>query len=113
MTVKLSESGAILLIDDCPAEDADLLLQHLLPHPDAPIEWSRCTGAHTAVIQVLLAAGRVPTGVPDGAFLKTWIGPALKRSQTASSVFPGGQGDAKQLTGANSGGLAQSPAGKQ
>ena len=42
--------------------DADVLLQHLLKDPDVPIDWGECSGAHGAVIQVLLAANRVPSG---------------------------------------------------
>ncbi len=95
MTVQLAESGTIVLIDNCLAEEADLLLQQLLERPDAPIDWESCTGAHTSIIQVLLAAGRVPTGTPKEGFLQMMIGPALDRAQRASSAFPGRQGDAK------------------
>jgi hypothetical protein len=95
MTVQLGENGVILLIDSCPVEDADFLLKHLLEHADASIDWARCTSAHTSVIQVILASGLVPVGVPKDAFLKTLVGRALDRSQQTSSVFPGSQEDAK------------------
>jgi hypothetical protein len=95
MTVELAQDGTIGLIDDCPAEDADLLLQKLLGDQDAGIDWGSCTGGHTSIIQVLLAAGRVPTGAPKGSFLRDIIGPALDRAQAASSSFPGRKGDAK------------------
>lgn len=95
MSIQLGENGAISLDGDCPAEDADLLLQHLLQHPDATIEWGGCSAAHTSVIQVLLAAGRVPIGTPKAMFLNSLIGPALERALAESSAFPGSQGDAK------------------
>jgi hypothetical protein len=94
MTVQLG-NGAIFLIDHCPEEDADLLLQHLLENASTSIDWTECTSAHTSVIQILLAAGLVPAGVPKDAFLKALVGPALDRSKQASSAFPGSQGDAK------------------
>jgi hypothetical protein len=95
MTVRRDDDGTIWLIDDCPAEDADLLLQYLLERTQVPMDWSLCRAAHMAVIQVLLAAGRLPAGAPKGTFLKDIIGPALRRAQTASSGFAELHGDAK------------------
>ncbi len=80
MTVQLAQNGTVLLIGDCRAEDAELLLQHLLKQPDVPIDWAACTSAHTAVIQVLLAAGRIPGGQPKLMFLNDFVGPALDRA---------------------------------
>ena len=95
MTVRLAEDGTICLVDDCPAQDADLLLQHLLQRAEAQVDWSLCRNVHAAVVQVLLAGGRHPAGVPKGTFLREMIGPALRRTQNASSGFPQRQGDAK------------------
>jgi hypothetical protein len=95
MTVRRAHDGIIWLVDDCPAEDADLLLQYLLEQDEAPVDWSLCRNAHTAVIQVLLAAGRLPAGAPKGTFLREMICPALGRVQAASSDFAGRRGDAK------------------
>jgi hypothetical protein len=101
MTVRRADDGTIWLVDDCPAGDAEMLLQHLLEGLEAPIDWSLCRTAHTAVIQVLLAAGRSPVGAPKGTFLSELIGPALKRFRPASSGFAERQGDAKQPNDAN------------
>lgn len=79
MTVRRTDDGTIWLVDDCPAEDADLLLQCLVEHAEAPVDWSRCRNAHTAVIQVLLAARRLPAGAPNGTFLREMICPAFGR----------------------------------
>jgi hypothetical protein len=96
MTIRRADDGTIWLVDDCPAEEADMLLQYLLDHVETPIDWSLCHNAHTAVVQVLLAAGRLPAGAPKGTFLREQVGPALERARTASSGFPEPQGDAKQ-----------------
>ncbi len=89
MTIRLDELGKIRLVDDCQVEDADILLQKLLEAPGASIDWAGCTAAHAAVIQVLLAAGRVPKGVPKNAFLKSIVGPALERASERSFGLPG------------------------
>jgi hypothetical protein len=96
MTIRRADDGTIWLVDDCPAEEADMLLQCLLGDVETPIDWSLCHNAHTAVIQVLLAARRLPAGTPKGTFLRELVRPALERARTASSGFPERQGDAKQ-----------------
>jgi hypothetical protein len=81
MTVRVAEDGTIRLIDDCAAEDADLLLSHLVARPEAAIDWCSCQSAHTSVIQVLLAFRRELIGPPRGKFLETMIGPAFDRAR--------------------------------
>jgi hypothetical protein len=81
MTVERADDGTIRLRGDCPTEDADLLLSHLLADPEAEINWESCQSAHTSVVQILLARGRRPTGQPAGTFLKTMIGPAFDRKR--------------------------------
>ena len=61
----------------CPSEEAEQLLAHLLAAPAATIDWRACEHAHTAVVQVLLAAGRSVRGPPKGAFLAQWVEPLL------------------------------------
>jgi hypothetical protein len=81
MTVRFGDDGTILLTGDCPTEDAERLLAHLLASPQATIDWGSCTSAHTSVIQVLLASGRALIGPPQGKFLKAMIEPALGRAR--------------------------------
>jgi hypothetical protein len=81
MTVRMSDDGTILLVDDCPAEDADPLFQFLLAYPQAAIDWRSCRFAHTAVIQVLMAAGRTPAGSTPNEYLELMVKPALDRAQ--------------------------------
>lgn len=80
MTVQLAHNGTVQLIGDCPAEDADILLQSLLEQPNGPVDWTACTSAHTAVIQVLLSAAVMPEGAPKSRFLNDFVGPAMDRA---------------------------------
>jgi hypothetical protein len=79
MTVVLHDADTIRLIGACPAEDGETLLQHLLAHPMAQVDWRGCESAHGAVIQVLLISRRPLLGPPAGQFLQRFIGPALAR----------------------------------
>ena len=78
MTVRMQQ-GTILLEGDCPSGDAEELLQFVLADPAAIIDWRSCQSAHTAVVQVLLAANRDTLGPPQGAFLKLILAPALSK----------------------------------
>ena len=80
MTVALRE-GTIHLEGTCPAGDAEELLQHLLAHADAYVDYRTCDAAHTAVVQVLLVAGRRMIGPPGGASLAEIVAPALSRGR--------------------------------
>jgi hypothetical protein len=77
MSVELSASGTIELTGECESDDAEVLLQHLLATPAATVDWRGCESAHSAVIQVLLAARPPFLGPPAGESLKRWIAPLL------------------------------------
>jgi hypothetical protein len=77
MTVTSSAHGDILLGGECGIEDAESLLRALAEKPDAIIDWSRCTQAHTAVIQVLMVSGRPLVGKPTNPFLRDHLGPQI------------------------------------
>lgn len=79
MTVRM-EQGVIFLEGHCPSGDADELLQNLLSYPGAYVVWRTCESAHTAVIQVLLAARREVRGPPHSAFLAS-VASALTRKR--------------------------------
>jgi hypothetical protein len=79
MSVTLSADGVIVLAGDCPIEEAEVLLRYLAENRAAPVDWSGCDQAHTAVIQVLLAAPRPIMGLPRTDFLRHHVAPALKR----------------------------------
>jgi hypothetical protein len=77
MTVRVTADGSIALEGVCLSEDADALLQQLLATPSATVDWRACEGAHTAVVQVLIAAGRKLMGPPANAQLREWVQPLL------------------------------------
>ncbi len=80
MSVTKAEDGRILLRGVCPIEEAETLLRYLSEVPGATVDWSACEHAHTAVIQVLLAAQPRIVGRPVDPFLDrhiaSWIGAA-------------------------------------
>jgi len=80
LSVTKSEDGRILLQGVCPIEEAEALLRCLSEVPGATVDWSECDGAHTAVIQVLLAARPSIVGRPADPFLDrhivSWTGAA-------------------------------------
>jgi hypothetical protein len=79
MTVQL-QNGVIVLAGDCPSGDAEDLLRHLLEEPVAAVDWRLCDTAHSAVIQILLAAGRAISGPPRGEFLRSTVESAISRA---------------------------------
>ena len=81
MTITIKRDGVVALIGSCPVEDAEALLQHLLAAENPHVDWTGCERAHTAVIQVLLASGIVPSGEPTGVFLRDHVGGLLARSK--------------------------------
>ena len=77
MTVRLTEGGEIELAGDCPGEEAEALLRHLISAPGATVDWRGCDHAHTAVVQVLMASGARLRGPPRSRFLTQWVEPLL------------------------------------
>ena len=77
MTVQLQADQTILLGGICPSDDAEALVQLLAASAGALVDWRGCESAHTAVIQVLLAAKPKLLGPPLGAFLRQWVAPLL------------------------------------
>ena len=78
MTVRASAQGPVVLEGSCPSEDADALVQHLLANPGAAVDWRACEAAHSAVIQVLMAARPPLIGPPAGEALRAWVEPGLQ-----------------------------------
>ncbi len=79
MTVRMTPSGFVELLGECPSKDAEPLLQLLLTVPEATVDWRGCRGAHTAVVQVLLAAKPKLLGPPADKRLKDWVEPVVTR----------------------------------
>lgn len=81
MTVRVAPSGFIELLGACPSEDAEPLLRLLLTAPQPTVDWRECRGAHTSVVQVLMAARPMLLGPPADTRLKDWIEPVIARPQ--------------------------------
>ena len=77
MTIRRREDGVVELTGKCESVDAEVLLGYLLADRGASIDWRDCDTAHTAVVQVILAAGVAPLGPPRGQFLNDVVGPLL------------------------------------
>ena len=81
MTVRTSAGGSgdigIELVGACPGADAEPLLQLLLSHPGATVDWRGCRSAHTAVVQVLMAVRPRLLGPAADACLNDWVAPAI------------------------------------
>jgi hypothetical protein len=80
MTVRIVEEGKVELVGNCGSEDAEALLRLLSANPTADVDWRGCEGAHTAVVQVLVAARVRPLGSPTNRFLADMVAPLLGRS---------------------------------
>ena len=72
MSVRRHNNGTIVLEGHCPVEDAEALLQLLQGSPDASLDWTQCTHLHTAVLQVILAAGSVRLGPCGDSWVRQW-----------------------------------------
>jgi hypothetical protein len=81
MTVRRGDNGVIVLDGVCPVEDAEPLLQMLQAMPAAQIDWESCDQMHTAVLQLVLASGRVPIGPCGDAWIARWLAPKLTHNE--------------------------------
>jgi hypothetical protein len=90
MTVRAGGDGLIELVGTCAGTDAEPLLQLLLATPEATVDWRDCQGAHTAVVQVLLAAKPRLLGPAADARLQEWAAPAIAPPPDAEIASPGG-----------------------
>lgn len=77
MTVRRIDEAAVALEGVCGVEDAETLLQALIATPGAAVDWRACEGAHTAVVQVLLAAKARRIGPAASPFLSDLVEPGL------------------------------------
>ncbi|SFQ75551.1 hypothetical protein [Donghicola eburneus] len=64
MPISLTSEAAVLdgYID---ITEVDALYPWLQDHPETPVDVTDCTGAHTAVVQVLIACGASIQGAAD------------------------------------------------
>jgi hypothetical protein len=88
MTVRQGDDGSIILEGRCPIEDTEVLLSLMQRDPGAQVVWEGCEFAHTAIIQLLMAARPVLRGAPKSPFLQRWIGPRLSDPTMMSATSP-------------------------
>jgi hypothetical protein len=82
VTVRRTDQGTVVLEGLCSVEDAESLLQMLQATPAAPVDWAQCRQLHTAVFQVVIAAGTVPLGPCGDSWVEQWLAP--KSPQTSA-----------------------------
>ncbi|HEY0836751.1 MAG TPA: hypothetical protein VGE72_22765 [Azospirillum sp.] len=63
---------------DCTVEEALPLNDWLLAEPSPSVDLTRCTGLHTALFQLLLAARPALAAAPEDPFLARWVAPPLR-----------------------------------
>ena len=73
MSVVLSPAGTVILAGVCPVEDAEPLLGLLQSSPAAPLDWTQCTGLHTAVLQIVLAVQPAFIGPCGDPWVAEWL----------------------------------------
>jgi len=73
VTVSRRSDGTIVLDGRCPVEDAEALLELLQATSAAPLDWTKCTHLHTAVLQVILAARPVLSGQCGDTWVRQWV----------------------------------------
>jgi len=81
MTIRRDDNGVIVLEGVCPVEDAEPLLQMLQAMPSADIDWRGCHQLHTAVLQLVLASGRIPISRCGDAWVAQWLAPKLTQNE--------------------------------
>jgi hypothetical protein len=77
MSVALTANGTIEMRAQCAMAEAETLHGLLARNPGAVVDWRACTYAHTAVIQVLVAARPKLIGPPAGTFLRSFVEAAI------------------------------------
>ena len=91
MSVRLN-GNVIVLEGPCRVEDAEPLLGWLQADGSCVVDLTAAEHLHTAVVQVLLAAGRPLSGQPEGEFLRRWVAPAMVAGggddERAGAVLP-------------------------
>jgi hypothetical protein len=89
VTIRFDGGTTVWLEGDCSVEDAEMLLSHLIAWPEVTIDWRGCERAHSAIVQVLLAAGAHVRGPPAGIFLREHVQFLLQGGDESFREVPG------------------------
>ncbi|MFZ0266122.1 hypothetical protein [Caulobacter sp.] len=76
MTV-IRDGEIVRLVGLCRVEDAEPLTALLQGGSDSTLDLSACEGLHAAVLQAILAFRPTIVGIPDDAFLRERLLPAM------------------------------------
>jgi hypothetical protein len=87
MTVRQA-GGAIRLEGVCSVDDAEPLRRLLANDRRAVVDWRACEAAHTAVVQILLAARPELLGPAADAFLQNRIAPLMSDGRPGAHSSP-------------------------
>jgi len=77
MPIRFEESVAVFE-GACAVDEAMALAEWLDGREAARVDLGRCTGLHTALLQLLLVARAEVAVEPEDGFLKAWVGPVLR-----------------------------------
>ncbi|HEY0328437.1 MAG TPA: hypothetical protein VGC77_04995 [Rhodopseudomonas sp.] len=72
MSVVRNEAGTIVLSGACPVAEAEALLRLLQETPEAPVDWTRSSHLHSAILQLILAMGPELLGPCGDPFVARW-----------------------------------------
>lgn len=76
--------GETARFDGACTVDEAIPLAEWMEATDAPrVDLGPCTGLHTALLQVLMAARATVAADPEDAFLKAWVAPLLRNARPA------------------------------
>ncbi len=87
MTIRV-KGDRVILSGTCPVEDAEPLLL-ALQGGAREVDWSGVGRLHTAIVQLLLAAGVPVAGEPADPFARTCLVPLFRSPFAASPVGNG------------------------
>ena len=82
MTV-IRDGDVVRLVGLCRVEDAEPLTALLQGVSDSTLDLSACEGLHAAVLQAILAFRPTIVGIPDDAFLRDHLLPAIAGERQA------------------------------
>ena len=77
------EDGIARLSGTCPIEEAEALAQFLAATPDARLDLAGCTGLHSALLQVVLAAAPAILAAPADPFLAALLPAPISAEEPA------------------------------
>jgi hypothetical protein len=76
-----SNDQTLILAGVCTVEEAEAVLEWILEHPGGELDLSQAEHIHTAILQVLLAAGKSRVRPPQDPFLERVVSIGLSSAK--------------------------------